>query len=216
MIKFLVCFVFFLVIFANNSFANDFNAPSAGEINDAVEKITPTRFLPGDFLYFTITVKESVSSFFKPSSLDKANFEFVLTSKRLKEVYLLYNKGDYKNSENSVFRYKNSIKKTVRQIDKAQAQNQDTKVLADKIANDLVYQDRLILFLLTSERKLKNEQELVSSFSELVDKIESIKPGNIDRYKVTESKKIEPPEKSPEPTEKQTSNPVYNPKRIIY
>lgn len=215
MIKFLACLIFVSIVFANYAYASEYIAPSAGEINEAVEKITPTRFLPNDLFYFTIGLKENFSIFFKPSSIEKAKFEFILTSKRLKEVYLLYKNGDYKNSNRTILRYKESVDRTIKQIEKAQMQNQDVIVFADKTANDLVFQEKLILYLFTSDHKLENNNLLIDAFSSIVYKIEGIKPGYRNRYKIVASEKKNNPEQSPEPEILPTGTP-FNPKRIIY
>src|SRR3990167_9440494 len=67
---------------------------TGGQINEALAKTVPIRFLPSHPLYFLITLKESITRFFKPSSAERSEFDFILSGKRLKETYMLIEAGE--------------------------------------------------------------------------------------------------------------------------
>src|SRR3990167_10406423 len=135
----LACFIF--VIFLANSFltpagANtNYNLPqvTGGQIDEALLKTVPLRFWPSSPFYFVISLKESFSRFFKPSTVRKAEFDFVLSSKRLKEAYLLLEKNDVKNSSIAVSKYGQRAQTVASELEKAKVQNQDVATAAGTI-----------------------------------------------------------------------------------
>src|SRR3989338_4958276 len=102
--------LFFLAFFANIAFAqvpSSFPEATAGEINEAVEKLPHVRILPSNPLHFFIRVKENISRFFNASSVKRAEFDLVLSGKRLKETYLLTEKNNVANASKSLSQYSN-------------------------------------------------------------------------------------------------------------
>src|SRR3989344_6029581 len=79
-----------------------FPEASEGQINEAIAKIVPIRWLPSHPLYFLIRAKETFSRALQPSSAKRAGFDFVLSGNRLKEAYLLLENGDLKNTGKSL------------------------------------------------------------------------------------------------------------------
>src|SRR6266513_536851 len=91
-------FVFFSFssIFAQSNY--NFSNFNDGDINEALQRIVPFRILPSHPLYFLIKVKEVFDRQLKPSAAKRAEFDLVLSGKRLNEAYALFNKGDIKNA----------------------------------------------------------------------------------------------------------------------
>ena len=86
-----VCLLFFFLLFFLTvplSLAHtDYQFPSytEGQINEALAKTVPLRFLPSNPLYFLITAKETVSRFFRPPSFKKVPFFFFFYRKKYKK-----------------------------------------------------------------------------------------------------------------------------------
>src|SRR3989344_6465925 len=131
-----------LKVFAHTDY--QFEEFSEGQINDALTKTVPLRFLPSHPLYFLINIKEIISRFFQPSSVEKARFEFILSGKRLKETYLLLEKGDVKNTSKSLRKYSKRLDSMKRQIEKARSQNQSVVAFTDEIAEGLKLHEILL------------------------------------------------------------------------
>lgn len=209
--KHLVCFLFFLlIVFFTNPIlihANlQFPQASEGQVNEALQKIVPLRFLPSNPFYFLILSKENTLRFLKPSCLKKAEFDFILSGKRLKEAYLLIKKDDVKNTSKSLAKYSKKIDKLIDQLEKANSQNQDATKLVFEIAEGLKQHE--VLFSVISKKQSdlqlsfnktnkmtdfdKNFQEAILSYTKLISKIDSIKPGLKDRFKIaTDSAALE-------------------------
>ena len=229
-----VCLLFFfLLIFLNVPLSlahTDYQFPSysEGQVNEALEKTVPLRFLPSNPLYFLITAKETVSRFFRPSSLEKARFDFILTGKRLKESYLLLEKGDVKNASKSLGRYSGRLDSMKRQMEKARSQNQSVVAFADETTEGLKLHEVLLSAI---SKKWQNYQEgynfddnFDAAFGEFINTIltiDNIKPGIKNRFKTaTSSASLESePSVGPSPTpalEILETSPSAKPRRIIY
>src|SRR3990167_10356565 len=129
------CFtaLFFLAFFANIAFAkvpSSFPKATEGQISEAVEKLPHIRILPSNPLHFFIRVKEKVSQFFNASSVKRAEFDLVLSGKRLKETYLLTEKNDVKRASRSLFIYSQRLQKLTEEMEKARSQNQNVLALS--------------------------------------------------------------------------------------
>ena len=191
----LACFIFVLLftigvlrpIYASNSY-NLPDAPS-GKIDEALLKIVPVRFLPSSPFYFLIWAKENFNRLIKPSPLRKAEFDFVLSGKRLKEAYLLLEKNNVKNSSAALNRYSRVAEKTVDELKKAKNQSQDVATAAGKIDRGLVYQ---LILLAAIEKKMSsfaseynfstNFSSAFDGFSQIVTAVDQINPGVADKY----------------------------------
>ena len=206
-----------------------FGQVTQGQIDESLGKVVPVRFLPSHPLYFLISIKENVARFFKPSSRDRAEFDFVLTGKRLKETYLLLSQNDFKNASRSLSRYSQVVDRMIKQLAKAKSQNQDVVAFADRISDDLSYQDKLLIAIW---QKWQNEADIYSfdqnlersilSFKNQVSVIDSIKPGIKNRYIITKNIEDSGGKTQPNPSQTPSFVPIFEssgsgaPRRIIY
>ena len=174
-------------IYASNSY-NLPDAPS-GKIDEALLKIVPVRFLPSSPFYFLIWAKENFNRLIKPSPLRKAEFDFVLSGKRLKEAYLLLEKNNVKNSSAALNRYSRVAEKTVDELKKAKNQSQDVATAAGIIDGGLLHQ---LILLSAIEKKVDsfandynfntNFSSAIDGFSQIVKEVDQISPGVGDKY----------------------------------
>lgn len=208
----------FSPVFAQN--IDKLPEPTGGQINEALNKIVPIRFLPNHPLYFSIKVKEAVLRFFKPSAVKRAEYDFILTSKRIKESYFVYKNGDLKYLGASLLSYSKRVDITVGQIEKARSQNQEISMLAEKIVEGLVSQEVLLRYIKFNDGESQNLDGAIASFGYLVDIIDNVKPGIKDRYKILNDEDYKQneasdssPQKSFEITETTKSS---MPRRIIF
>lgn len=225
----LVLFLFLNLIFPSGVFAHkssDYTLPqvSEGQINEALFKTVPLRFLPSHPLYFLITTKEFFSRLMKPSAVERAQFDLVLSGKRLKEAYLLLDKNDVGRSSKSLDRYSLKIKQMVEQFEKARSQNQDVGNFIGVAAGDLEQHERLF-FAIDKKWEFKEDsydfdfkfQEAIEGFGQAVMALDRARPGLKDRYKTVVAKNefIAP---YPSPFSEELINeasPSVRPKRII-
>lgn len=166
--------------------------PSQGEIDEALTKLTPIRFLPDHSLYFTISTKEKLSRLLKPSAQKKSQFDLQLSGKRLKEAYLLLGKDDTKKASINLKRYAQKINDFESQINKADSQNQDISKIIDQAAEDLKHHETLIILI---EHKGENRENTHNfdenlslaqkAFTDAINTLDSLKPGVKNRFKTT-------------------------------
>lgn len=219
-----------ILLFANTTtvFAQTNQQPvkfTAGQINDALNHLTPVRFLPNNPLYFLIRAKELVSRFFKPSSRERAQFDYVISSKRLREAYLLLEKGQSKESADALNSYSKTIKNLQIQLEKARTQNQDIVPVVDDLVVNLEYQETILEVIVNANidndyfaNKLKLSEV---SFDEFVNYLDKIKPGVKGRFRLFGDNNLpNSSSSSSSPTvghfPSGESTPVASPKRIIY
>ena len=184
--------LFFLAFFASVSHAqleNSFPQATAGEINEAVEKLPHIRILPSNPLHFFIRVKENISRFFNASSVKRAEFDLVLSGKRLKEAYLFTEKNDVANASKSLSQYSNRLDKLTEQMEKAGSQNQEVLELSEKIADQLAMHERFLYAISQKSGDYQNSynfddnlKRAKNEFKETVSAIDNIKPGLKDRF----------------------------------
>ena len=191
-----VCFCVLLLVFASTSIgfvfgANDYLFPkaTAGEINEAVEKLTPLRILPSNPLHFFISVKENITRFFNASSVKRAEFDLTLSGKRLKEAYLLTEKNDVANASKALFKYSRRLEKLREQMEKAKIQNQVVLELSEKIADDMAMHERFLYVISQKSESYQNSynfadnfQKAENEFKDTVLAIDNVKPGLKDRF----------------------------------
>lgn len=230
---FLLCsFILLPVISGRTLYASDYEIPKAseGQVNEALQKIVPLRFLPGHPLYFLIFIKEGFNAFFQPSSVKVAQFEGVLASKRLKEVYMLIVANQDAEASKNLLRYSQSNKRVIDRLNKALGQKQEVTPLAGEIAEDLKSQEVLLFAITLLDGDLlkdsdfsKNFDEAVNSFIEVAKAINDIKPGLKDRFKTVSSQENSRNQELREATASATPEPrlfessaSVKPKRIIY
>ena len=191
-----VCFAVFLMVFSSTSIgsvfgADDYQFPkaTAGEINEAVEKLPHLRVLPSNPLHFFIRIKENVTRFSKASVLKKAEFDLVLSGKRLKEAYLLTEKNNAKQTSIALLKYSQRLQKLTEQMEKAKIQNQAVVELSEKIADDMAMHERFLYAIAQKSESYQNSynfagnfQKAENEFMETVLAIDNVKPSLKDRF----------------------------------
>lgn len=229
MIRISVCLLlilFFVIPFGVFAEGNKPVEFSQGKVNESLAKIVPLRILPGNPFYFLITIKETVERMFQPSSEKRARFDFVLSGKRLKEAYLLSEKGAFKNASWDLLRYSGRIDKMIGQIEKARSQNQDVSNLVSVIADGLGAHEILFLAIDNKSKKVNdynfgdNYKKAVKSLVQAINAINDVRPGLKDRFKIATSS-AEPSTARPSPSPEPSSTffealPSEKPRRIIY
>lgn len=198
---------------------------SEGQIQEAEGKIVPVRFLPGEPLYFAILVKEFVNKIFQPSSAKRAEFDLVLSGKRLKEAYLLVLRGDTVAASSTLDRYSQQITKMTDNLQKARSQNQEVVPAVDGMAQNMQNHEILFSAILKKTKGTKSAAGLepafpnaLKSFVKAIFVINTIKPGVKDRFKTaTASAQLKKTAPLDEPdTDTPLFSPEAKPRRIIY
>lgn len=229
--KFLACIVLVLWLFVwgvnyvNAESIISFPDASGGQINEAIAKTTNVRLLPSNPFYSIISVKEVIGRFFQPSSSRRAGYDFILTSKRLKETYLLLDKNDTKKVNSALVRYSGRIDRMLVQIEKARAQNQNIEPIINEITNGFGYHE--VLFYAISKKLNDNGNSNDSykaaslSFMEAIDAIDLFRPGFRNRFRsainfTIYKAKLAEPSPTPNLPGNPETTPSANPKRIIY
>lgn len=232
MIRVSVClFIIFVVLFSiispglAQTQKYSFPQASDGQINEAILKIVPVRWLPSHPLYFLISIKETVYRTFQPSSAKRADFDFVLAGKRLKEAYLLLDKEDIKNSGKSLFRYSSKLEDMNKQLTRARSQNQDVAAIVAEMAEGFKNQE-VLLYAISKKAQGSNLDQAINdagaSFVKSVFEINNVVPGVKDRFKtITDMEAVESslsavPTPSPMTKIFEQASPSVRPKRIIY
>ena len=225
----LLVFLVFLITAILPVFAHeDHSLPEAteGQINEALAKTAPLRFLPSHSLYFVISLKEKINRFFQPSSLERAKFDFVVSGKRLKESYILLSQNDVRRASRALVDYSKRLTKMNEQIEKARSQNQDVAVVTFEIAEGLRNHE-VLLYAISKKWELigdsynfdENLSLSVLRFIETVKVLDNIKPGIKDRFKTATSAAFErkpTPTPSPASSEFPETSSTARPKRLIY
>lgn len=226
-----VCLLFFVLVsssfFTPVSFAaSEIVLPEAtsGEINDALSKTVPVRFTPSHPLYFLITTKEFLSRILQSSSAKRAEFDFVLSGKRLKETHLLLEENDIEGASNNLRRYGGVLERMIAQVEKARSQNQEVIPLVDLIVEGLQVHETLLFAILQrapeKDSSFDNNFSLaISAHAETVISLDRIKPGIRSRFNTVAEETTSEPEKVEEKLNdnvlfESTSN--SKPRRIIY
>src|SRR3989344_520218 len=182
---------------------------TGGQINEALAKTVPIRFLPSHPLYFLITLKESITRFFKPSSAERSEFDFILSGKRLKETYMLIEAGELDAALENLNRYNSRIGKMIEQLEKARSQNQDIGKQIAFISESLKNHEIFLIYFLRENDELKQ------------DVIDAVNPGIKDRFTIlliTNESSEENSNVSPSPNISPSLNeasPSFKHKRII-
>lgn len=225
-----VCLITILLLFfiPGKIFAHatyNFQAESEGQINEALLKIVPVRFLISNPLYFGITFKESVTRFFQPSALKKAEFDMILAGKKLKEVYLLIERGDVKNASRMLRIYSDRVDKMSHQLEKARSQNQEVSTVVDLVAENLRVHETLFFainkkwqFMEDSYSFDANFAQAVSSHARAVMVINNVRPGLKDRFSTVKSEATDEAKPSPNSSGDALfeASPSTRPKRVIF
>lgn len=201
------------------------SAATEGQINEALEKTVPLRFLPSHPLYFLITTKESLSRFFQPSSSERAEFDFISSGKRLKETYMLLLANDAKRASSNLNRYGDELKNTVGQIEKARSQNQEVMPLIDRVVEGLQVHETLLFAIYDEFSEKQDVFNFGDNFAQALEDheatvlaIDSIKPGIRSRFSNV-SEQEATPDAEVEILEENVlfeSTPAVKPRRIIY
>ncbi len=225
----LVAILLFFTSFAPAYAQSDYSFPkiSSGEVQGALQETVPIRLLPGNPLYFLISIKEAVNRFFKPSAVERSQFDFTLSGKRLKETYMLMAKSDYKRVSNNLIRYVKQNESVIRQLEKARSQNQAVEPAVGAMADSLRFHEELLIAIYDIRHSSGDNNnfdgifsQAIDAFKALVGEIDNIKPGVKNRFQISKTtdasnsadvnSKASP---SPIPVE---ATPAYKPRRIIY
>ena len=221
------CILSFLLFFYSTAStvlaAHQYYFPEAseGQINEAILKIVPVRWLPSNPFYFLISAKETVSRLFMPSSAKRADFDFVLSGKRLKETYLLLEKGDARNANKTLERYASRLNTMDGQLEKARSQNQDIAAIVAGMAEGFKYQE-ILLFAIWQKTEGPALDVAQSAFVKSIDEINNIIPGVKDRFKtvasaeMVESSSSARPSPPPDRDNIPQATSSVRPRRIIY
>lgn len=202
--------------------AYNFQEVSEGHVEEALLRLVPTRFLISNPLYFLITAKENVTRFFKPSASRKAEFDAILSGKKLKESYSLLKKGDIENSAKTLARYSDRTAKMVSQLERARSQKQEVSSLVDFIAENLRVHET-VFFGIEKEWEMHADAydfdlrfaEGISAHAMAVGAIDNIKPGLRDRFTTDRDEATREAQPTPSPLPTQEATPSVKPKRII-
>lgn len=210
----LACLILFFGFFSAFGTVWAQGAVTGGQLNEALDKLTHVRVLPDNPFYFIFRTKEILGRFFTPSAKDRAEFDFMISSKRIKEAYLLAQKGS--SVETSFTDYKKAIKNSELQIEKARGQSQDVATVIAKMVDDLKYQDVLIE---TMQENGVMVDDAKDGFGGFVVYLEKFRPGIGGTYQITAENKVPDPSlpsvvSTPSPN--LSATPSYQPKRIIY
>lgn len=193
----------------------------------ALQKTVPVRLLPGNPLYFLISIKEAVNRFFKPSAVERSQFDFILSGKRLKETYMLMKKSDFKMASSNFIRYAKQNESVIGQIEKARSQNQAVEPAISVMADNLRFHEELLIAIYYMKPSPDDNNDFDGSFSQAIDafkalvrEIDNIKPGVKNRFQISKTVTASgsagsSSEPSPLPTPFEAT-PTYTPRRIIY
>lgn len=223
-----VCLIIFLLpffIFTNVSARTEYDFPKAsdGQVNEALQRLVPARFLIDNPLYILTSFKESLTRFLAPSAVKKAEFDMILSGKKIKEAYLLVSKGDIKNTSRTLSLYKKRVEKMASQLEKARSQNQNVDALVDVMAENLRIHETLF-FVIDSKRDLfedaysfdSNFDSAIAAHSKAVLVLDNIKPGIADRFTTTKGEATEEAEPLPSASPYVEGTSSVKPRRIIY
>ncbi len=221
---FFALFLFSLFVSKSDIFAAEqkLQQVSEGQINEAVARTVPLRFLPTNPFYSLVTLKETLNRFFQPSSAKRAEFDEILSQKRLKEAYMLLKDGNTAEAGNSLVRYTGRLEEMDDNLDKARSQNQDVMVLVSEIANDFKDQEILLAAIANKEANnpgIQNElQRAIGAFDNSITVINKVSPGLKNRFKILppqEASQSVIPAPSEEPDYLPPSS-TNTPRKIIY
>ncbi len=226
LLSFLITLLAVPAVFAHTEY--NFPEASQEQVNEATQKTIPLRFLPNHPLYFALRIKESISRFFTPSSAKRADFDFTLATKRIKESYLMLVKNDLKKSSRSLKGYSQQLNKTMAQLDKARSQNQDVVPQVARMAEEFRFHEIFLSEMIARFETIEdgydfdeNLNSAIDAFSRSILALNNISPGLKDRFPsvVVEESTI-PFETTasalPKTVDTFQSTPGGRPKRIIY
>lgn len=228
----LACFIIIFLILNTSSVeaqeVKKLPQVTPGQVNEALNNLTPVRFLPNNPLYFLIRGKEIVARLFQPSFRERAQFDYSISSKRLKEAYLISTRGDMNKINGELGSYIKTLGKIEGQLEKARSQNQDITVVVDKIADNLQFQEVILSALGTlknqdtTDYKSKLEESL-DSLGMFVLYLDKIKPGVKGRFQIfvvegssLKTSDVDMQEASASPHIEGESTSQAKPRRIIY
>jgi len=191
---------------------------TGGQIDEALLKLVPIRFLPNHPLYILITVKEKFSRIFQPSAANRTEFDFILSGKRLKETYLLI-EADKRKINNNLSRYSTRLASMLKQLEKARSQNQDIGHLIGVMSAGLEHHERLLIVIGTSVNSRNQKySEALSSFEAAVIELDKFNPGLKGRFKILKNLEKSEDKLEPSPSIEPFFNDATNsaqPRRII-
>ncbi len=192
--RILVCLISFFLLFSSTvssvHAAVDFPQATDGQVTEALARIVPIRIVPDNPLYFLITIKETLLRATQPSSAKRAEFDMILSGKRLKESYLLLTNKDVSGASLSLTRYSQRLAKMTDGLGRAKSQNQDVGNLIGEIADNLRNQEVLFFAIKARAEGLgnggdfaKNYNSAAAAFVDAINSLDNFRPGIRDRFK---------------------------------
>lgn len=134
-----------------------------GEVEVSLQRLSPIKFLPDHTLYFLIALKEKFDYFRQPNKVKKALFDVKLTGKRIKEAYLLEEKGEIKKATESLKNYQRVSLRLQKELPEAtnsgQAVFETQQLLADNLERHL----KIIIVLAQINQDSEFRKELAES-----------------------------------------------------
>ncbi len=218
------CFIFIIFFYLAQKivFAQSYNALQINQntISEALVK-NPYRLLPSNRIYPLIIIKESLMRAFKPSSAKRAEYDLVLSGKRLAETYALLNQARNQLAEKNLGRYSKQLKVTIAELEKARSQNQDIVSAVNEAADSLMEQEVLLSAIYkTNIGDSTGFNSAKEAFRDAVLRLNQMKPGVKDRFKSLKDVQEEIVPQEPANTSNEpdplSSTASATPKRIIY
>ncbi|HEY5600891.1 MAG TPA: DUF5667 domain-containing protein [Patescibacteria group bacterium] len=142
------------------------------QIDFAFVRLSPIRYLPNHPLYPLISAKEKIQHVFKSDQIKKANFDMLLSEKRIKEAYLLNQNRKYDKAEQQLENYTKTLDKFQTTAQKAKDLNMNMRNLSLKSVESLSYQRPMILSL----EDYPQAQDAHKKFEEVVEFLKKESP----------------------------------------
>lgn len=199
-------FFLFLLAFSTTALAQEVPQAKTGvDFETAINTLSPVRWLPDHPLYFLITLKENLQTTFQPNSERKAEWQMILSGKRLKEAYLLIQKNKINQAANALAKYEEKIGQATREIDKAKGEGRDTARLIELLSDNLRRHEAVLDGVITkapeSARAGLTRAIEVSSrgLQKAIEAVQKVKPTPkpTEKQEATPSPQVTPSEKKP-------------------
>ncbi|OGD85799.1 hypothetical protein A2Z23_00770 [Candidatus Curtissbacteria bacterium RBG_16_39_7] len=158
--------------------------PQNGQVDEHLPRLSPIKLLPDHPIYFLITWKENAQRFLEGNVSQKAHFDTILAGKRIKETYLLIQKGNFKTSMGTVKRYSKQMERLEKELSGAQKQGADVVTTLDLLADNLFRHQDLMAQIISSvpdEQKEEFLRELNWANEKLIAVTELLEKGRPDQ-----------------------------------
>ncbi len=145
---FLLAFEFFSV---QNLFAQDGNIyeidlnVNKDEVEMIIDALPPISHLPGSPFFPLVSVKEDWEETFKPNQLEKINWKIIISNKRLKESYMLFNNSNKEEAVKNIFAYIESLNEIKDSAERLKSRG-DIALPRIALENNLTTQQRILTY----------------------------------------------------------------------